>query len=275
MNEIFFAKLGLSFIIGGVWTTLATVAAERLGTKLGGIIAGAPSMVSIALFFIGWTQTPSFASQATTIIPITMGINTLFVIIYVVLSRFNFYLSILASLILWFILTLGLIFLKFDNFIYSIVVYIVCLAFSYYILEKRMHIESEAQKNIQYSLLQLILRASLSGGIIAFAVLMAEVGGPLFGGAFSVFPAVVLSIIILTYFAQGKSFSSATLKVMVLAGAISVVIYAVVVRYAYLQFGLILGTLLAYSISLICSYLLYLYARKRYLDFNGKLFSKL
>ncbi|MFC1912137.1 DUF3147 family protein [Chloroflexota bacterium] len=262
MNEIFLAKLGLSFIIGGAWVTFATIAAERLGTKIGGIIAGAPSMISIALFFIGWTQTPSFASQATTIIPITMGINTLFVIIYVVLSRFNFYLSILTSLIFWFTLTLLLVFLKFDNFICSIVVYIACLAFSYYILEKRMRIKSETQKNIQYSLLQLIFRISLSGGIITLAVLMAEVGGPLFGGAFSAFPAVVLSIIILTYFAQGKSFSSATLKVMVLGGGISLVIYAVVVRYAYLHIGLIWGTLLAYLVSIICAYFLYLYVRK-------------
>ena len=157
MNEIFFAKLGLSFIIGGVWVSITTIAAEKFGTKIGGIIAGAPATMAIALFFIGWTQTPSFAAQATTIIPAVMGINTLFVIIYIVLSRFNFYLSILTSLIFWFILTLGLIFLKFDNFICSIAVYIACLVFSYYIIEKRMHIKSETQKTTQYSLLQLIL----------------------------------------------------------------------------------------------------------------------
>ena len=167
MSEIFLVKVGLSFIIGGAWATFATIAAERFGTKLGGIIIGAPATVSITLFFIGWTQTPAFASQATTIIPIIMGINILFIVVYIILSRFNFYLSILASLVFWFIFTLGLIFLKFNDFIYSLVGFIVLIALSYFILEKRMHIKSESQKNIHHSLLQLTFRASLSGGITA------------------------------------------------------------------------------------------------------------
>ena len=89
MNEIFLVKVGLSSIAGGAWATFATIAAERFGTKLGGIIVGAPATVSITLFFIGWTQTPAFASQATTIIPIIMGINILFIVVYLILSRLS------------------------------------------------------------------------------------------------------------------------------------------------------------------------------------------
>ena len=263
MSENFLVKLGLSFIVGGAWATFATIIAERFGTKLGGIIAGVPAPASIALFFMGWTQTPTFASQATTIIPIMMGINALFVVIYAVLSRFNFYLSVTVSLVFWFFLALGLIFLKFNNFTHSLIGFAVFLAFSYFILEKIMEIKSETRKNVQHNIFQLLFRASLSGVIITFAVLMAEIGGPLFGGAFAVFPTVFLSIIIITYFAQGQSFSSATLKVGVLTGGINVVIYAVVVRYAYLHFGLILGTLLAYFVSLVSTSFLYLYVNRK------------
>ncbi len=263
MSETFAIKLCLSFIVGGAWVTFITILAERFGTKLGGIIAGAPATTAIALFFIGWTQTPTFASQATTIIPIVMGINVLFVVIYIILSRFNFYLSILVSLFFWFILTLGLIFLKFDNFALSLVGYVVILALSYFIVEKRMRIKSETGKNIQYGAFQLLLRAAISGTLITFAVLIAEIGGPLFGGAFAVFPAVMLSLMIITYLAQGQLFSSATLKVMGLVGGINVVVYAVVVRYTYVHLGLIFGTLLAYFVSLICVYFLYLFASRK------------
>ena len=52
MDDIFFLKFALSIIIGGAWIALATVLAEKFGTKLGGVIAGLPSMTAAALFFI-------------------------------------------------------------------------------------------------------------------------------------------------------------------------------------------------------------------------------
>ena len=42
MDDIFFLKLALSFIVGGAWIALTTVLAEKFGTKLGGIFAGLP-----------------------------------------------------------------------------------------------------------------------------------------------------------------------------------------------------------------------------------------
>ena len=32
----FYLKLLLSFVVGGIWITLATVVAEKLGSKIGG-----------------------------------------------------------------------------------------------------------------------------------------------------------------------------------------------------------------------------------------------
>ena len=86
MIDIFILKLILSFIVGSIWITLATIIAEKFGTKLGGVIAGLPSTVVIALFFIGWTQTPLIASQSTSMVPIVMGIGALFVMIYMILG---------------------------------------------------------------------------------------------------------------------------------------------------------------------------------------------
>ena len=263
MSDVFLFKLALSFIVGGVWTTLATIVAEKFGTKLGGIITGLPSTAIFSLFFIGWTQTAIFASQSTTIIPIIMGIDALFVVIYVLLSKINFYLAIVTSLIFWFTLSLGLVFLGFNNFTYSLIALAVLLAFSYFVLEKRVAIKSEGRKNTQYTSLQILFRGVLGGIIIAFAVIMAEVGGPLLGGAFAVFPAVMFSVMLITYFAQGYSFSWAILKIAALTGAVNVVIYASAVRYTYLHTGLVYGTLISFIISLISASCLYLYVVKK------------
>ena len=48
MTDTFILKLALSFLIGGLWITVASVAAERLGSKIGGVIAGLPSTAVVA-----------------------------------------------------------------------------------------------------------------------------------------------------------------------------------------------------------------------------------
>ncbi len=263
MDDIFFLKLGLSFVVGGVWIALATVLAEKFGTKLGGIIAGLPSMTAVALFFIAWTQTPLIASRATTIMPIAMGVNALFVLVYSLLARYGFWLSLAAALALWFGLSSGLVLLEFDNLVLSLVGFITLLSFSFFILEKKSGIVSEGKKDVHYTSRQLIFRGIFSGTIVAFAVLMGKVGGPLWGGVFSIFPAVYISIIFITHLAHGKSFSLATVKVVMLSGLINVGVYVVTARYSYLHLGLLWGTLLPYLASLCSTSLLYYYVIKK------------
>lgn len=69
MNTLFLIKLALSFLIGGLWIIVATIVADKLGSKIGGLIGGLPSTIMFGLFFIGWTQGPAVAVQATTIAP--------------------------------------------------------------------------------------------------------------------------------------------------------------------------------------------------------------
>ena len=262
MTNIFLFKLILTFIVGSVWITLATIIAERSGTKLGGVIAGLPSTVVIALFFIGWTQTPLIASQSTSIMPIVLGINILFALIYILLSRVNFYLSIFTSLIVWFIFSLGLVFLNLNNFIYSLIGFLLLLAFSFYILEMKSDIKSEGKKDIKYTFPQLLFRGILAGTIITFAVIIAKIGGPLLGGVFAVFPAAMLSTMIITHFTHGKSFSSAVIKALIVSGSVSGVVYIIGARYLYLSVGLISGTLISYTISLTSGCLIYVFVSK-------------
>ncbi len=263
MDDIFFLKLVLSFIIGGAWIALATVLAEKFGTRLGGVIAGLPSTTAVALFFIAWTQTPLIVSEATTIIPLAMGANALFVLVYSLLARYGFWLSLTTALGLWFALSLGLVLLKFDNFPLSLAGFVALLAFTYFILEKKSGITSEGRKDVRYTGRQLISRAIFSGIMVAFAVLVGKVGGPLWGGIFSIFPAVYISIIFITHLAHGKSFSLAILKVVMLSGQVNVIIYVITARYTYLHLGLFWGTFFPYLASLASTCLLYYYVTRK------------
>ena len=125
-------------------------------------------------------------------------------------------------------------------------------------LEYVLHVRSMKGQKYVPSLHNLLVRGFLSGSVIIIAVLGAKFGGPLLGGAFAAFPAVMLATIIITHMVQGRAFSLAVGKTLMLGGCINVVIYATAVRYFYPLFGLVLGTLLAFLISLSLIYFVYL-----------------
>lgn len=80
MADLFIVKLILSFFVGGLYTIISTVAADKFGSKIGGLISGLPSTALFGLFFIGWTQNPQASSEATTLIPASLGVSCIFVL---------------------------------------------------------------------------------------------------------------------------------------------------------------------------------------------------
>jgi hypothetical protein len=179
------------------------------------------------------------------------------------LAKRNFFLALFSSLIFWLVFSLLLVKINFNNFLYSIIGLIVLASLSYYILEKRSEIKSEGKKIIKYTTPQLLFRAILGGSIIALAVFLAKIGGPLLGSAIATFPAMFLGTIIVTHFAHGQSFSAAIMKVTVLSANVNVTVYAIAIRYLYPLYGLIIGMIIAFIISLITGYLVYMFANKK------------
>lgn len=257
MIDILLFKLGLAFTIGGIWVTISTIIAEKLGTRPGALIGGLPSTVVVASFFIGWTQSPMEAVQSTTIIPVILGIDALFVVIFILLSG-DFHFALCASLSIWTALSLGFVCIE-PPFLISLIGCFVFLVVSYYILEKKMDIKSVSQKETRYTISQLLLRAILSGTIIVFAVIVAEMGGPLLGGMFAAFPAIFLSSIIITYKTHGREFSGAFMKVLMMSGCSNVAVYSIGVRYFVLPLGILCGIVLSFALSILCSSLLYVF----------------
>ncbi|MBI2543311.1 MAG: DUF3147 family protein [Candidatus Aenigmarchaeota archaeon] len=258
MADPFTIRLVLSFVTGFIWITLLTILAERFGTKIGGAIAGIPATMVVALLFIGITQSSEIASASTTVVPLVVGMNALFTVIYIFFARHtNLILSLAGSLAIWGILSFLLVLSNWSSFSWSIVGYIALVLISYYFLEKRFNIKSQGKRALKYTAFQFLLRAFIGGSLIFLAVLMAKIGGPLLGGIFASFPALTVALIIITRLHHEASYTEALLKNFIIGGTINVVIFVAAVRYLYPVLGLANGTIVSLAVSLVAFYLGY------------------
>jgi hypothetical protein len=263
MEDLFYFKLILAFAVGSTMVTVATVAAETLGSRIGGLIGGMPSAVAISLFFIGYTETPRLASEATSTIPLTMGFNGLFLVVYVGLARWGAITAMVGALFFWFALAFLVIFIDFSNFFFSLLFFFLSLAGSYLVLERCYHLPSTEKILMRYTPLLILSRAFFSGAIIPSAVYLGRVGGPVWGGLMAPFPTVYISTLIILAKSKGVEFSRRMTKPLLVSGMINVVAYSIAVRYFYLLFGLALGTVLALGISAISTYGVYWFMKNK------------
>ncbi len=251
MNELLI-RVALSFIVAGVWITLVTILSERLGTKIGGLIGNMPSNILVSLLFIGWTQTPEFAASAARIVPLAMVIDTIFLFIFIICAKKYGLFSFIPAFLAWILLAYPIGTIAYDNILFGTLVYLIITIFLFYIIEFKLHIPSiEKKEKKSYSLKELLMRACLSGGVVASAILIAAFLGPTWGGIFSIFPAVMFSTMYLLTKSKGVDFSRAAGKVMLLASTNNI-FFAIGIVYTYPKYGLIIGTVLSYLASALC-----------------------
>ena len=263
MPDYFHLKLLLAFGVGSLMVTLATVAAERLGSKIGGLVGGLPTMVAITLFFIGLVQTPRMASEATNVIPLIMGIDGFFLVVYAGLAKWGAFIGVSGALLTWAVLSSLVVLFDVQSFSFSLLVYLFFLIGSYTILEKKLTFTSRGRLSIRYTPLQIASRALFSGTIVATGVYLSKVGGPIWGGIIAPFPTVYLSTLIIMAKSNGVEYSRMITKSLLISGMVNVVAYTVAVRYFYLSFGLALGTILALAISAGSAYGTYVFMREK------------
>lgn len=263
MDASFWLKLGLSFLVGGTWVTLSTIAAERYGSKIGGLIGGLPSTVIVTLLFIGLTQTPQVAVSTTTVIPLSMSCTGLFMVTYLFFARRGLHVGLGMALLVWFCLSSLLLALNVRDVRISILGWVCVATGLFLVVEKGMRIPSQIKEKKHYTAAQIAFRAVFGGVVIAFAVLMGKLGGPLLGGIFATFPAMFLSTLVITYRVGGADFSRAVGKSLLVSGIATVPPYALAVRFLYPWAGLGLGTLLAILVSLGIGYFTFLFMRAR------------
>ena len=257
MDAAFWLKLSISFIIGCLWVTLTTLSAERFGSKVGGLIGGLPSTVVIALLFIGITQSPQVAAQATTVMPLAQGLNGLFVLTFMVLVRSGLWAGLAGSLLVWLVQSTLLYILNIAAFWISVAGWLVLLFTCYWLIEKQMKVTSRGKLIATNSTSQILWRAIFGGAVISWAVWMGKLGGAMLGGIFGSFPAMFLTTLVITYKSGGAEFSRSVGKSLLISGLINVPLYEIAVRIAYPTIGLALGTIAALIFAMGTGYLTY------------------
>ena len=262
MFDPFTLKLILSFLIGGVWITVVTLIAEKYGSKLGGILLAVPSTMLISLVFIAWTLSTKAAVEATSIMPLTLSLSGLFAIIYVIFSKYNFWIGLVTATSITTAINLYFAHIKLNNFLLGIICFFVLVYSSYYVLTKAFKVHSIKGKHIKHRTKDLALRFLFSGSIIVLSIYLSKIGGPLLGGVFAAFPAVGISSLIICYYVKGIEFTNSIQETWLLGG-LSCLIYIIIVRFTYLDFGVLIGTVLAFIGSTLTSYTMYHFFGKK------------
>jgi hypothetical protein len=263
MDAAFWLKLGLSFLVGSGWVAWSTVAAEKYGSRIGGLIGGLPSTVFVSLLFIGLTQNPAAASETTTLMPLAQGINGVFIAAYLFFVRRGLASGLLNAFWIWLILTAILAVAGIRQFAASVCGWALLVVGCYFAVERGMNIASRSGLRVRYTTAQIAGRALFGGAVIAFAVWMGKLLGPVYGGIFATFPAMFVSTLAITYRAGGPQFSRAVGKSMMMSGMVNVALYAIAVRYCYQWSGLVFGTILAVAFSCGTGYITYLFIKAR------------
>ncbi len=262
LDQTFLIKLAMSFAVGSIWITSVTVIAERFGSKIGGFIGGLPSTIVVALLFIGITQSTAAASQAAVMIPMVMGINGFFIIIYLVAVQRGLIKAILAALAFWFVVIYGVVQLGLKDFPASMAIWLSALIICVLITEKVLNITHKGGVRVPYTMQQIVTRGIVSGLIISSAVLITKLSGPVVGGIFSNFPVIFTSTLYITYRTGGVEFSRAVAKTLMLSAMINVGVYSFTAHFAYQHTTLVWGTLIAIAVSFLSASVTYRLIRR-------------
>jgi len=254
MDQLFIDRIIISFFIAGIWIGSATLLSERLGSKWGGLFTNLPSNILISMIFVAIVNGINFVVKTVPAVPLGMAINTIFLFVFVILLRYSVTLSALVSLSVWLILAFIATLTNFDNLLINIIVYFAITFSAFILLEKFVKIPSMPKSDKKYSTQQIIIRMIFAGSVVASVIMISKFFSPFIVGIFSTFPAVLLSSMVILALNQNKKFAQATGKIMVLSST-NIVIYAVAVYFTFPLFGLVIGTIISFTIAVVWVFL--------------------
>lgn len=246
----FSVDLALSFIAGGLWVTLASMAAQRFGGKIGGFIAGLPATSVLAIFFITYTEGARHGYDLTGVFPLTISVNALFLAAYAAFSRKSFLTGLTASLLLWGGAQAVLSYWHPQPFGLVMALGGAVFAASF-VFVSRLKIPDPGTQQIRHGAREICIRAGSGGAIVVLAMIGSRYGGPVVGGILAAFPATVVATLIITAGYGGRRLTRAMARPMMVSGVINCMVFALVFRQVVLQTNIVSALLFAYGVTLI------------------------
>ncbi len=250
MDNIFLLRTAVSFFIAGIWIAGATLLAEKLGSKIGGLITNLPSNILVSFVFIALVNDTAYVIDAVPGVPVGMALNTLFLFFFIILLKYGVFLSSAFSLLIWLALAVLASFIRLENLVINIVIYVLITAAAFIFLEKVLKIQSAEKSAKKYSVVQILIRAAFAGAVVAAVIIMSKFFSPYIVGIIAAFPAVLLSTMIILAVNQNPGFARAAGKILVLSSS-NIIVYVIAVYFTYSSIGLVFGTI----ISFICAFI--------------------
>lgn len=261
MDKLFITNVLLSFVIAGSWIAFSSLVAERLGIKIGGLIANLPANLMISLLFVTFVRDVDYVADAVLIVPSGLVVVTVFLLVFIMTIRSGLLLASVASLAAWFGIAYLLSLLEPVGLLASIGVYLGFVALVMIALDRVLVVDGVKVIRKEYSKRQVVWRAVFSGGIVASVVVVAKFSPPHFTGILATFPAMLFSTLFILARNQGSEFVRSVGKVLTLTTT-NLLVYALAVYFTYPVFGVLLGTLLSYLASVAWVILLYPIVRR-------------
>jgi uncharacterized membrane protein (GlpM family) len=271
MTLILLIQLLVSFVVGGCLITLLSLIAEKANENISGIIMMFPSTIVLGFFFLGYTTS---ANNVAAIIPATLiplGIVIFSSVIYIYCSLLfvkyfktkvnQIIATIIVSSIIWFILASPFAIFKFTNLVIGAVGFFVLISLSYIILniKRPQHVISRPT----YNKTQIVFRAIFTGFIIATVVFLGKMLNPFWGGVFTMFPAATFATLMILHFYYEPSQLFYFMKKAPI-GSLSLFLYAISVMLFFPKYGIVIGSLFSYCMSLMFSLCLIKYKNNRH-----------
>jgi hypothetical protein len=262
MNKLFVIQLIVSFLVGGGVIALLSFIAEKANKRVAGIILAFPTTLGLGFFFLGWTISPKAVADIVPSTLIPLGLSSVFVTIYAYLANhlakivktkiWQIMTTFIISIGFWLIFAIPTVILKINHLAVGITSYALLILIAHLLLQRKNY---EKPITLTYTTYQKIGRAIFIGFMVSLVVLLGNILNPFWGGMLAMFPAIFSSVLIIVHWYYDPKSLFPTMQKVAL-GSLSLFAYAITTMFVFPKFGFILGTLFAYTVSLIVTLLL-------------------
>lgn len=242
-------------IFAGLVAILVTVAIEKFGGFIGGVLGTVPSTIIPAAAGVYALEGDESLTASMSVVPIGMLINGVFLGVWIILpkyiasDRLKLPITVFSSLLTWAILALFSLIIAREvtggtisemtlGMIGLVLLAILAIMFN---LSNRA-----APKGMnKVPIIILSIRGIAAGLAIAACLVLAEIGLPFVAGLASAFPAIFLTSMVALWLSQGPQVPQGAAAPMMLGGA-SVSVYALLAMWSLPSFGIFIGSIIAW-----------------------------
>ena len=247
----------MSAVFAGLVAIAVTVAIERWGGVIGGILGTLPTTIvpaAIGMYLAGGQDA---LQTSLSLVPFWMVLNSLFVGSWVLYPRLRqdvkLFEMAMVSLVTWaflaILLSLCLDFaiIRYPRFLIGLLGMFVLITLGIWMTWRPTDAPRGSRSVSHGVLLSRGIGAAMAIGI---AVYLSGLGMPLIAGLASVFPAIFLTTMVGLWISQGPEVPTGAAGPMMLGGS-SVGAYALVATWALHEHGMILGSIISWFVAVL------------------------